>query len=162
MLRIFAAIYGFPDKGQILYRNTGIQGICNLYDRMFTHTVGNHVCTGIQKYTSLYLIRPVIIMSQPSQTRLNPTQNNGGMLVRSPDQIAIYDDCPVGTKSHLTAGGIGIFLSVLFRNGIVIDHGVHIAGRHKKSQPGLSENLDTLRVFPVRLGNDSHRITMTL
>ena len=42
----------------------------------------------------------------------------------------------------------------------MIHHGIHVPGRHQVPQPRLSQNPDTVRVLPVRLGNDAHLIAM--
>ena len=44
----------------------------------------------------------------------------------------------------------------------MVDHRIHISRRNKKSQPGFAEHLYAGRITPVRLGNDSHRIAMSL
>ena len=49
MFHTFTAVYRSPDKGNIFYIQPGSQRICNLNDGMFSHSIGNQVCLGIQK-----------------------------------------------------------------------------------------------------------------
>ena len=52
--------------GDLFYRNTAVQGICNFNDRMFSHSVRDQICAGIKKHTSFYPVLPVIIVGQTS------------------------------------------------------------------------------------------------
>ena len=44
----------------------------------------------------------------------------------------------------------------------MIDHGIHIAGGYKESQPRLSEHPDALWISPVRLGDDAYPVSSRL
>ena len=160
--KILTFKYSSCNISKFLYRKPACQCICNLYDRMLTHPIGNHICPGINEYTVLYFIFPIIIMGQSSQAGFNPAQNNGCFFISLADQIAVHDHCAVRSKSHLTARRVRILLSVLLRHCIVIYHGIHISGRYQKSQPRFSKYLNTLLLFPVRLRNDTHFISTAL
>ena len=71
--QIPALKYSSCNIGKFLYRQSTRQRICNLYDRMLTHSIGNHICPGIKEYTVFYFILPIIIMCQSSQAGFNPT-----------------------------------------------------------------------------------------
>ena len=77
------------------------------------------------------------------------------MFIRSPDQIAVHGNREVRPFSHDTARRKGICFSVLFRHGIMVDHGIHIAGRNQKGKSGFPTDGDAFVIFPIRLGNES-------
>ena len=60
--QIPALKYSSCNIGKFLYRQSTRQRICNLYDRMLSHSIGNHICPGIKEYTVFYFILPIIIM----------------------------------------------------------------------------------------------------
>ena len=64
--------------------------------------------------------------------------------------------------SHHAAGREGIGLAVLFRDGVVVDHRVHVAAGDEKAEPRLAEGGDGGRVLPVRLGEDADLIARVL
>ena len=101
--QIPALKYSSCNIGKFLYRQSTCQRICNLYDRMLTHSIGNHICPGIKEYTVFYFILPIIIMCQSSQAGFNPTQDNGCLFISLTDQIAVHDHRAVRTKSHLAS-----------------------------------------------------------
>ena len=67
-------------------------------------------------------------MSQPPQAGFNPSQNNGRMLVRPADQVAINYCGIIRPLPHLPARRVSILAPPLFGDGVMVDHGVHIAG----------------------------------
>ena len=97
-------------------------------------------------------------MSHSPKTCLDTSQDDRCFFIRSSNQISIDDHRPVRSMSHLSTGRIGIFLPVLFRHCIMINHRIHIAGRYQKAQTRFTKHLDPFRIFPVRLSYHSHRI----
>ena len=158
-VQIFTLENSSCDIGDLFHRNPALQGFCYLYNGMFSHSVGDQVCSGIDQYTVFDFILPVVIMCHTSEACLNTAQNDGSMFIGLTDQVAVYNSSPVRTKSHLPSRGIGILLSVLLRHSVMIDHGIHISGCNQKSQPGFAEYLYTLFLSPVRLTDDPHFIS---
>jgi hypothetical protein len=50
----------------------------------------------------------------------------------------------------------------MLSDGIMVDHGVHIAAADQKTQTGSSKHINRLGVFPVGLGDDTHGIAGVL
>jgi len=44
----------------------------------------------------------------------------------------------------------------------MVDHGIHVARGHQKSQPRFSKHRDALPVLPVWLGDDPHLVSAGL
>ena len=78
------------------------------------------------------------------------------------DQITIHDRSIIRPFSHHTARGIGIHRSALLGNGIMIYHGIHISGRYNESKSRRTENGNGSIIFPVRLWDNSYRISVWL
>ena len=147
------------DKGQIPHIQSGSQRVRDLHDTAFPHPVGDQIRARIQKDRPAYLVRPVIIMGQPPQAGLQPSEDDRCLFKGPADQVPVDHDRIVRPFSHHSPGTEGIPAAVFFVHRIMIDHRVHIPGRHQKAETGLPEFLNTGRVAPVRLAQHSHRIT---
>ncbi len=101
-------------------------------------------------------------MSQPSQAGLNPPYDNGAVLVYGSKEIAVHNGGIIRPFSHNSSRRIGILASALFRHRVMIYHRIHVTRRDKKSQTRLSKHLNAFGVLPVRLGDNSHLVTMRL
>ena len=75
------------------------------------------------------------------------------------DQIAVDHRGVVGPLAHLAAGGVGVGLPAVVGDGVVVDHGVHVAAGDQKAQTGLAVDVDGSGLAPVGLGDDAHLIT---
>ena len=118
---------------------------------MLSHSVRNQIRTGIEKDGAAHLVRPVIVMRKAPERCLDAAEDHRCMFIRSPDQIAVHGNRAVRPFSHDTARRKGICFSVLFRHGIMVDHGIHISGRDKKAKTRFTENRNAVLVLPVRL-----------
>ena len=101
-------------------------------------------------------------MGQPPQAGLNAADENGNILIGAADQVAVNDSGVIRPFSHDTARGKGIGFPAVAGDGIVVHHGVHIAARNQKRQPGRSEYIDGFGILPVRLGDDAHAVAVML
>ena len=79
-------------------------------------------------------------MSHSPKTCLNSTYDNRCLLVGVPDQVAVYHRGIIGSLAHNSTGSKGILFSSLFRYRIMVDHGIHVAGRYEKAKPWLPQN----------------------
>ena len=79
----------------LLNRNSALQCLCDLEDRVFTHSIRDQICAGINQYAVLNLIFPVIIMSQSAKTRLNSAENDRCMLINLTNQITVNYTGPI-------------------------------------------------------------------
>ena len=129
---------------------------------MLSHSVRNQVCAGIYEDTVLHLIFPVIVMCHTSEACLDSTKDYRSFLKSLTNQITVYNNSTVRPQTHFTARRIRILLAVLFCNGIVINHGIHIAGTYKEAKARLSKYGNTLLPAPVGLWDNSHFIAPAL
>ena len=98
-------------------------------------------------------------MSHAAQAGFQSANDNRRVLISSSNQVAVYSNCSIRTKSHFPARGKCIGSTMLLGNGIMIHHGIHVAGRHKESQPRLTEDGDGSIILPIRLGDKSNLIS---
>ena len=152
--------YGAVDIGDIFGFHAGVQRVCQLHDGLFAHAIHQNIGLRIQQNGTLQTFRPVIVMPQSAQGRLNAADEDGDILVGLADQIAINDGGIVRTLAHNAAGGESVGLALVFRDGIMVDHGVHIAAGYQKTQPGTAVNVDGLGVLPVGLGNNTDAVSV--
>ena len=101
-------------------------------------------------------------MGHAPQAGLDPSYDDRCFFIGPSDQITIHYRSIIWSFSHDAPRRIGIFFSVFLRHGIMVYHGIHVAGTHQKSQSWLSQFLDAGIIFPVRLGYDPHLITIGL
>ena len=75
-------------------------------------------------------------MGQAAQTRLDAADDDGGILERLADEVAVDRDGTIGTAPLLATRGIGIGVTAVLGHRIVVDHGVHVAGADEKARRG--------------------------
>ena len=98
-------------------------------------------------------------MGKTAQAGLNAANEDGHILIGLADQITVDDGGIVRAFTHHTAGGEGIGLALVLGDGVVVHHGVHIAAGHQKTQTRFAQNVNGFRISPIRLGDDTHRVT---
>ena len=150
---------GAVDVGDVPDIHAGVQCIGDLDDAPFAHAVEQQVRLGVQEDGALHALGPVVVVTQAAQAGLNAADDDGRVLVGLADQIAVDHRGVVGPLAHLAAGGVGIGLPAVLGDGIVVDHGVHIAAGNQEAQTGLAVNIDGGGLAPVGLGDDAHLIT---
>ena len=110
--QIFAFKNSSGDISQFLHRKPAVESFCNLQNGVLSHSIRDHIRSGIQQNTVFDFIIPVIVVSQTSEARLDPAQNNRRFLIGLTDQVAVDDHGTVRTQTHLSTRRIGILLSV--------------------------------------------------
>ena len=66
-----------------------------------------------------------------------PPMRMGRMPVALADEVAVDDRCVIRALSADAAGGEGVGSAMVMGDGIVVDHGVHIAAGNEKAKPRL-------------------------
>ena len=150
------------NKGDVAHIQTGGQGIRDLHDAALPHAVGDQVRAGVQQNGPPHLVGPVIVVGHPPQAGLQPAQDHRCPFKGPANEVAVDHDRVVRPPSHDPAGRKGIPAAVFFIDGIVVDHGIHIAGGDQKAQPGLPQDRHALRVPPVRLADHADRVAAGL
>ena len=90
-------------------------------------------------------------MSETAQAGFQSSNDQWCVFVGAADEIAVYHGCVIRPPAHDSARRKRIFLTAFFRYGIMIDHGIHISTGYNKTDFWLSQDTDTVRIFPVRL-----------
>ena len=150
------------DPGDVLHLETGVQGICDLDDTVLAHAVGQKVGTTVEEHGTAYAVGPVVIVCEPTQTRLDTADDDRSMLIAFPYQVTVNRHRAVWTLAHDTARCVGVGLPMMLRDGVVIHHGIHVAARHEEAEPRLPELHDGRRIVPVRLRQHRDLITVCL
>lgn len=127
---------------------------------MLAHAVDEDVGARVEQHRALEFVLPVVVVGQATQARLDATDNDGGVLERLADEVAVDRDGSVGTAPLLATGGIGIGVAAVLGHRIVVDHGVHVAGADQKAQARLTEHRDAGGVGPVGLADDAHFVAV--
>ena len=107
-------INGSVHKRDIPDVQTALQRFRNLNNAALPHPVGDQIRARIQQYRAFQAVRPVIIVGEAPQTRLNTADNHRRVPERPPDQIAIGNRGIIRPFSHHTSGRVGIARAPLF------------------------------------------------
>ena len=148
--------------GDLVHGQAGVQGVGDLHHCMLAHAVDQKVRAGVEKDGALEFIRPVIVVGQAAQARLDASDDEGRVLVDAANQVAVDRDRVVGTRASDAAGGVGVRVPAVLGDRVVVDHGVHVAGGREKAQARLAQDLDACGVAPVGLADDAHAVTVCL
>ena len=154
------AVNGAVDIGNLIDGQSGVERVGDLDDRVLAHAVDEDVGARVEQYRALELVLPVVVVGQAAQARLDAADDDGGVLERLADEVAIDRDGSVGTAPLLATGGIGVGVAAVLGHRIVVDHGVHVAGADEKAQAWLAEHGDAGGVGPVGLADDANFVAV--
>ena len=154
------AVDGAVDIGDLIDGQPRVERVGDLDNRVLAHAVDEDVGARVEQHRALELILPVVVVGQAAQACLDAADDDGGVLERLTDEIAVDRDGTVGAVTFLAAGGIGVGVAAVLGHRIVVDHGVHVAGTDEKPQARLAERSDAGGVGPVGLADDAHFVTV--
>ena len=154
------AVDGAVDIGDLVHGQSRVERVGDLDDRVLAHAVDEDVGARVEQHRALEFVLPVVVVGQATQACLDATDNDGGVLERLADEVAVDRDGTVGAVTLLAAGGIGVGVAAVLGHRIVVDHGVHVAGADQKAQARLAEHRDAGGVGPVGLADDAHLVAV--
>ena len=152
------AVDGAVDIGDLIDGQPRVERVGDLDDRVLAHAVDEDVGARVEQYRALELVLPVVVVGQAAQARLDAADDDGSVLERLADEVAVDRDGSVGAVTFLAAGSIGVGVAAVLGHRIVVDHGVHVAGADEKAQARLAEHRDAGGVGPVGLADDAHLV----
>lgn len=127
---------------------------------MLAHAVDEDVGARVEQHRALELVLPVVVVGQAAQACLDTADDDGGVLERLTDKVAVDCDGAIGTVPLLATGGIGVGVAAVLGHRIVVDHGVHVTGTDEKAQARLAEHGDAGGVGPVGLADDANFVAV--
>ena len=154
------AVDGAVDIGDLIDGQSRVERVGDLDDRVLAHAVDEDVGARVEQYRALELVLPVVVVGQTTQARLDAADDNGGVLERLADEVAVDRDGAVGAVTLLATRGIGVGVAAVLGHRIVVDHGVHVAGADEKAQAWLAKHRDAGGVGPVGLTDNAHFVAV--
>ena len=151
---------GAVDIGDLVDGQARVERVGDLDDRVLAHAVDEDVGARVEQHRALELILPVVVVGQTTQARLDAADDDGRVLERLADEVAVDRDGAVGAVPLFTARGVGIGVATMLGHRVVIDHGVHVAGGDQKAQARLAEHGDTGGIGPVGLTDNAHFVAV--
>ena len=115
------------DERDIFHGNARRERIGDFDNSALAHAINKQVGAGIEQNRALKRIGPIVVMRQATQARFNTAQNNGRVLVRSSNEIAVHRRGVVRAPIGCAARRIGILAAWNLVYGVMIHHRVHIA-----------------------------------
>ena len=156
------AVDGAVDEREVVDGQARGKRVGYLNHGALPHAEAHEVGPGVQQDGALHLVRPVVVVREPPQARLDAAQHDGRLLERAADEVAVDDGRVVRAQARLPARRVRVLAAALPGHGVVVHHGVHIAGRHEERQPRLAERSHRGRVVPVGLRDDAHLVAVRL
>ena len=99
-----APVDGARNEGEVVHRKAGVERFGNRDQRFLAHSVADEVGPRIEQDRPLYLVRPVVVVGQAAQARLDAPQDDRYVFVGAADEVAVDDGGMVGPQAHLAAG----------------------------------------------------------
>ena len=72
---------------------------------MLAHAVDEDVGARVEQHRALELVLPVVVVGQAAQACLDAADNDGGILKRLADEVAVDRDGTIGAAPLLATGG---------------------------------------------------------
>ena len=126
------------------YIHAAIQRLCNFQNAVLSHPIRDEIRTGIEQDRTLHLIRPVIIVRQPPQARLDPAEDDRCLLKGSADEVRIDDCRMIGPFSGCAARRVAVGRAPFLIHRVMVNHRIHIAAAHEKRKARFTEYRDAL------------------
>ena len=101
-------------------------------------------------------------MGQTAQTGFDTTSHNWHISKGFATLLRVNSDCPIRTLATQISSCIGVVMAQTPICSVAIDHRIHIAGSDTKVEIGLAQHSKALGIAPVRLGNNTHPVTLGL
>ena len=127
------AVDGAVDIGDLIDGQSRVERVGDLDNRVLAHAVDEDVGARVEQHRALELVLPVVVVGQAAQARLDAADDDGGVLERLADEVAVDRDSSVGTVPLLATGSVGVGVAAVLGHRIVVDHGVHVAGTDEKA-----------------------------
>ena len=96
----------------VLHVHAVVERVRNLHHGALAHAVDQKIGLRIEQDRALALVRPVVVVRQPAQARLDAADDDGLAAIGPADEIAVDRHGIVGPLAHDAAGGIGVGLPV--------------------------------------------------
>ena len=151
---------GAANIGQRFDRLAGGQPVGDLCDLALAVAKDQQVGFGVQQGRAPDLFRPVVVVGDTAQARLDAADDDRHVFVGFPGALAVDQHAAVGSLPAFAAGRVGIVAAHLPVRGVAVDHGVHVAGRDAEEQVGRPEHLEGVGALPVRLSDDADAETL--
>ncbi len=131
------------------------QPLRHLDDGALGVAVEQNVGGGVHQDRTAHLVRPVIVMADAPQRRLDAAQHYRHVLVGFLAALAVDQAGAVGPLAGQATRGVGIVGTYLAVGGVAVDHRVHVAGGDTEEQIRLAELHEVVFALPVRLADDA-------
>ena len=134
------------------------QALEDLQCGSFSHAIDQDVRFAVDKERWAHLVLPVVVMSDPPETRLHPAEDRWFSGKCSLAELGIDHRRMGWFQPRLSAGRKHIFMTHAASRRIDANHGVHVAAGDGTADRGRAEGLERVGILPVRLGDHADTI----
>ena len=129
----------------------GEEAAGDLQDRLLSHAEDDEVGLGVEQDRPLDGVAPVVVMSEPTERRLDPSGDDRHAGERLAGPLAVGERGAVGPQADPAAGAVGVVVADLLVGRVVVDHAVHVPRADGEEQARPAEGPPRLGRLPVRL-----------
>ena len=148
--------------GDIAHRRFRRQTAGDLHRGALAHAVDQQVGRRVKQDGAAHLVVPVVIVGEPPQRGLQPTDNDGRIGEGLLCTVGVHDGGTVGAEAQLAAGTVQVLCPAALGHRVVGHHGVQITAADHYAVPGLAHGAEGLGIVPVRLGQHRHPVALAL
>ena len=136
---------------------------CQLHNRPFAHAIDQHIGLAVEEDGGFEGVAPVVVVGEPPHGGFHAAKHDGRVREKLLEDARIDGRGVIGTETRLPAGGVGVVAAEPLVGGVVVDHGVHIAGGYPEEEARCAEFPEVAEVvLPVGLRQDGHAQSFAL
>ena len=141
-------------------RFTVLQTLEDLQRGPFPHAVDQNVRFAVNEERGAHLILPVVVVSDPPETRFHPAEDRGLSGECRLAELGIDHRCMGRLQTGLTAGRKHVLMAHAASRRVNADHRVHVSAGDGTADGGRAEGLERVGILPVRLGDHADTIAL--
>ena len=100
----------------------------HIQNRTLPHAKNDKIGFGVHEDGAANSVAPVVVVSDPSQARLNSAGHHRHSAKGLSRALAIGERGTVGPSADLAVRRIGVVVAHLSIGSVVVDHRIHVAG----------------------------------
>ena len=138
----------------------GSQTVRQVDQRPFGIAENQQIGLGIGQDGTADLVRPVIVMGDAAQRRFDAADDHRHVGIRFARALGVHGDGAVRAFIRFGIRRVGVVGADLAVGRVLVDHGIHVAGRNAVVQTRLAEDAEGVGRQPVRLADDANAVTL--
>ena len=134
-----------------------------LFQRQFAHAVDQHVGTALHQHSGQQAVFPIVVVREPAERSLDAAKHHRHVGIEAFEDVGVDNRRHVGTHPGAAVGSVGVVGAQTLVGRVVVDHGIHGAGRYGEEQARPAQLAKVAEVVaPVGLRHHGHAQALRL